>query len=315
MALQNLETASVFIQRSVLDVFKYALRVDELPRWVPWCLEVRDIEYRNGIPTHYSAQFDLFTMKRWIDFEVLEFRPGKGFTISSSFPTTLSTYTLKTIAGNTLITQQNLNTRWGKLEGLSSILDGFYANWSNNALKAFRELVERSEVSPDPPIFLSYHRERHDPIDTPSFGAVLSDRLRVGLAAEFGANGIFFDTASIGGGELWERSIEKAVTSCATFVLLIEHDWLERLEAARRDGGKSWVREELMLAREAGKPIIPIVAGELSEVQANLPEDLRWLKSRNWHALQSAQDFDGDLARIIDSIWGQLILDQTFWSG
>lgn len=60
---------------------------------------------------------------------------------------------------------------------------------------------------------------------------------------------VWMDEEGISGGDEWETTIEKNLTSCAAFVIILSPDAKD----------SDWVRNELLLAQKLKKPIFPIL--------------------------------------------------------
>lgn len=136
-------------------------------------------------------------------------------------------------------------------------------------------------------VFLSYRREASGDLTRH-----LAERL-----AKVREIGVFFDRNSLSAGPFPE-AIERAVTACDVFVLLVGGTTFERAE----DPG-DWVRREIELALKLDKKIIPVVQGGVRFEPAVLPDALKPLADHNALFLH-ADDFDSGVRRLAAWIKG-----------
>lgn len=128
----------------------------------------------------------------------------------------------------------------------------------------------------DSKIFLSYRRED-------SAGHV--GRLRDSLAAHFGPERVFMDLESIGYGEDFVETVEKAVASSAVVVVVIGRQWLsvtDKKGGRRLDDPGDFVHLEVSTALKRGVKIIPALVQDAEMPGTDsLPEPLAKLARRN----------------------------------
>lgn len=124
------------------------------------------------------------------------------------------------------------------------------------------------------PIFVSYRRS-----DAAGHARVLHEY----LSGRFGVDQIFFDRSTIEGGDVFPDTLRRGVEGCAALIALIAPDWLD---VAGADGGRrlddpdEFVRQEIALALERGKKVIPLLFEDTPVPSANrLPEPLKTLAS------------------------------------
>jgi hypothetical protein len=104
-------------------------------------------------------------------------------------------------------------------------------------------------------IFLSYRRD-----DSQAETILIYEA----LTKHFGKAGVFMDTSTIQAGDTWPERIKTALTDAQLVLAVIIHnrDWLgvDDLGDRRIQQDDDWVRQELALALESGKRLIPILA-------------------------------------------------------
>jgi TIR domain len=117
------------------------------------------------------------------------------------------------------------------------------------------------------PIFVSYRRS-----DAAGHARVLHEY----LSGRFGVDQIFFDRSTIEGGDVFPDTLRRGVEGCAALIALIAPDWLD---VAGADGGRrlddpdDFVRQEIALALERGKKVIPLLFEDTPVPSANrLPD-------------------------------------------
>jgi hypothetical protein len=124
-------------------------------------------------------------------------------------------------------------------------------------------------------IFINYRRDD-------SLGHALN--LYEQLCRRFDRKLIFFDAARIEGGDMLPEKIHKAVENCSVLLALIGSDWLDAQKAdgsRKLDDPNDYVRQEIALALERGKAVIPVLLGNVSMPEARcLPEPLKPLLDR-----------------------------------
>jgi tetratricopeptide (TPR) repeat protein len=122
------------------------------------------------------------------------------------------------------------------------------------------------------PVFISYRR---------SDAAGHARHLHEHLAGRFGDHQIFFDRSAIEGGDVFPDTLRQGVERCAALVARIAPGWLD---VAGADGGRrlddphDFVRQEIALALERGKKVIPVLFDDTPVPPADrLPEPLKAL--------------------------------------
>ena len=139
-------------------------------------------------------------------------------------------------------------------------------------------------------MFVSYRRN-----DTGWAATVLADALR----RRVGVDRVFLDTGSIELGDRFAATIEAAVRDSAVLVALIGR----RYDTARLDDPRDWVRRELLLARDRGVRIVPVLV-DRARLPPALPAELGFLAELHHGEIRQRQPRDVDT--IVDEVAAQL---------
>jgi hypothetical protein len=144
-------------------------------------------------------------------------------------------------------------------------------------------------------IFLSYRRQ-----DTAVFTGRLYDR----LIDYFGQDFIFLDIDSIPNAADFRVVVRDCISSCGVFLAVIGKHWAGPLEQGRRiDDPADYVRIEVELALEAGKPVIPVYADKAEPLKpAELPSPLQALVFANASFIDTGKDFNHHVQGLRKSI-------------
>lgn len=122
----------------------------------------------------------------------------------------------------------------------------------------------------------------------------------------------FLDT-HIQGGEPWGDKLRNEITNCTVFVCLIGENWLEHNDRGllRIMDEKDIVRQELELAFELGKKILPVLVGNAKNLtEADLPGSLQSIRSLEFVTLRFVPpQFYADAAEVARRV-GELIEEQ-----
>lgn len=109
---------------------------------------------------------------------------------------------------------------------------------------------------------------------------------------------VFFDAASIEGGDRWPDRIREGVERCDVFLEVIGTVWLGAKDSAFRrriDSEQDWVRLEIETALRLGKRIVPVlVGGAAMPGREELPDSIAELANRQGVRLDSGGSFDRD---------------------
>src|SRR5512142_3533958 len=131
-------------------------------------------------------------------------------------------------------------------------------------------------MSDEPSIFLSYRRS-----DAGGHARALHGY----LSGRFGAERIFFDRDTIESGDSFPERLRQGVEGCAVLLALIGPDWLDTKDSAgarRLDDPGDFVRQEIALALDRGKTVIPVLFDDTPVPPAHrLPDILKDLATHD----------------------------------
>lgn len=153
--------------------------------------------------------------------------------------------------------------------------------------------------NPSGAIFVSYRRG-----DAAADVAWLVKQLR----HVFGERSVFHDHAALHGSQDWQAELAQAVGDCEVFVAVVGPEWEAVVDGRPRLVDEhDWVRREIALGLERGKPIIPLLvrreavpaADMLAEAKIGALRETRDFVPLRPSDLQS--DFDG-LCRLIERL-------------
>jgi hypothetical protein len=147
-------------------------------------------------------------------------------------------------------------------------------------------------------IFISYRRD-----DTAAVAHLLYDRLwRV-----FSRRAVFFDIATIGGGEDFEKRIAAEIGRSDAVLIFIGERWLGPAASSsklRIWESNDYVRTEIREALARQIKVIPVlVSGTRMPSPEQLPDDIRAVTTRNALSLRH-ESFDDDTENIVSAIRG-----------
>jgi hypothetical protein len=145
------------------------------------------------------------------------------------------------------------------------------------------------------PIFISYRRS-----DAGGHARALHEY----LSGRFGPERVFFDRSTIEGGDVFTDTIREGVKGCAALLALIAPEWLEVKGAdgnRRLENAADIVRQEIGLALELGKKVIPILFDDTPVPPADrLPGPLKALASRDAVTLRGkTYEYDTQLRELV----------------
>jgi len=145
-------------------------------------------------------------------------------------------------------------------------------------------------------IFISYRRGGH--IDVVSS---LGDR----LAEYFGCDQVFLDISSIRLGARFPDVLKERLHDSEVVLAVIHAQWFTECNAngiRRLDDKEDWVRQELEIALQADKKIIPILLDEVPTPGADeLPESIRDVSTRQAHRIRAGSR-DSDIEELISQV-------------
>jgi tetratricopeptide (TPR) repeat protein len=142
-------------------------------------------------------------------------------------------------------------------------------------------------------IFISYRQA-----DNPDF----VDRIRDRLTAKYGDDNVFMDFVSIPPGVQFVDYIRDSMRKCDAVIAIIGPKWVELFQEKAAKFQDDYVRIELGLALELGKPILPIcIAGAQVPAGSVLPPELRPLLSFNF-AFLDRMTFADRIGRVLQGL-------------
>jgi hypothetical protein len=140
-------------------------------------------------------------------------------------------------------------------------------------------------------IFLSYRRT-----DAGGYARAIYDR----LAARFGAENVFLDTATLAPGQRWPDVLRERISAGGAFLALIGPTWVESLRAREFDPEPDQVRSEIEIGLRYGDTVIPVLVGDAPMPQErDVPQPLHALLRRNALVLRQDQ-WDAGVERLLD---------------
>src|SRR5262249_42645463 len=120
-------------------------------------------------------------------------------------------------------------------------------------------------------VFLNYRV-----VDEP-FGVAMLDQA---LSGRFGSEAVFLASKSIPLGAEWRRRMYQAVAASAALLVIIGRYWVDAKDDQGRralDNADDFVRNEILLAFELGKQVIPVRLGVPRVPAERLPDELKKL--------------------------------------
>ncbi|MDJ0807625.1 MAG: toll/interleukin-1 receptor domain-containing protein [Gammaproteobacteria bacterium] len=144
-------------------------------------------------------------------------------------------------------------------------------------------------------LFISY--ERQDAQDS-------SLLLYQHLASRFGEHAVFRDQQNIPSGAKWKDVLKEQVLACKGFILVIGPDWNQGRVQEKLHDPDNWVRQEILTAMAAEKPIFPVLMRDAKVPPKNkLPEGIRpALEDCNHFRFHDGPNWVKDLDRLCNDI-------------
>jgi hypothetical protein len=124
------------------------------------------------------------------------------------------------------------------------------------------------------------------------------------LRRVFGDDHVFRSSRAIPKGSLFDQVILQAVADCSVLLAVIGPNWLAKNDKGNRriDAPADWVRVEIEAAIAGGKPIIPILIGDLRMPKTDeLPASIADLPRRQYIRLHH-RSAEFDLLHIVDAV-------------
>jgi hypothetical protein len=163
-----------------------------------------------------------------------------------------------------------------------------------------------ADDQPKRKIFLSYRRADH-----PDF----VERIRDWFAWKYGRDSVFMDFDTIPPFTRFADFIREKVRECDVLVAIIGPQWLDLLQQRMTDAEDDYVRVEIRLALEDGKPIAPIcIKDALSPRRRDLPTDLQPMMDYNVAHLNSGRHFLDNIERTVEGVEQLLARIEMFQS-
>ena len=150
-------------------------------------------------------------------------------------------------------------------------------------------------------IFISYRRE-----DSEDSARALYES----LLPRFGKDRLFMDVEAIALGTDFRRAVERSLSDCGVFLVMIGPAWLnisapnDSSGKRRLDNPEDTVRQEVATALKKGGslPVIPVlVRGASMPIADQLPDDLKDLAFRNALSLNHL-DWDANVQKLVAAI-------------
>lgn len=328
-------SASVFIERPILDVFYYVCDPARLCEWVP---VYTDIQVGDEYWSHLTPRGKSFTVR--VGFDPMRFYPreasqvttpwrppldallafspygyletvtcidlvpGRSISFKSRILPQTTTITFEPLSEGTLVTATHTHFGWSFLGALS----GGARMWARDYLgHTMQQLKFRLEAlrgrQPREVIVFSYRREKDH---------YTGGRICESLSREFGDGSVFRDVDSINGGSFHDR-IEKAIAHSYAFIPFFGQDWLAVFQQRVAEGkGDDFMLKELKLALETENLLVlPVLEqgvlgperGAFEAFVDKLPPDLGALKKRQYWVVRADPDFRSDIDRVVRAIW------------
>jgi hypothetical protein len=150
-----------------------------------------------------------------------------------------------------------------------------------------------------PRIFLNYRREDSD---------AYAGRLHEVLAQEFGKDEVFMAEFDIRPGEVWDWTIQQAVTHGRVVLALVGRQWLTVTDSNNRrriDDQHDLVRREIVAAMDRGTPLLPVLLPEAALPRSSdfdWQHELQLLPQIQFHRLTGTRHWAADVADLISAI-------------
>jgi len=143
-------------------------------------------------------------------------------------------------------------------------------------------------------IFISYRRK-----DSSGHAGRIHDHLRSALKVD--ERDVYLDVESMAPGSNWLQEVQENLSRCAVLLVLIGERW----QPERLSDPNDYVRSELLASEQLGIALIPVlVDGAELPAESQLPAELRFLRSRQSHRLDSESNraYLHDLEALVDAV-------------
>ncbi len=145
-------------------------------------------------------------------------------------------------------------------------------------------------------IFISYRR---------ADSGYTAQHLCKEIAGKFHRRRVFFDIDDIKPGVDFRDTIVEKISECDVMLVMMSKEWINVSQVGRRrlDDPDDTVRLEVETALERNIPMIPVLLDSASMPrEAELPPKMKSLARKNAVSVRSGQDYENDVARLIDGI-------------
>ncbi|HEX2906152.1 MAG TPA: toll/interleukin-1 receptor domain-containing protein [Phototrophicaceae bacterium] len=143
-------------------------------------------------------------------------------------------------------------------------------------------------------IFISYRRNDH-----PDF----VERIRDWFLLRYGRDSVFMDFDNIPPFTRFADYIRQRVRECDVLIAIVGPSWMDTLREREHHADEDYVRLEIRLALEEGKPIAPIcIKGAAPPRVQDLPADLRPMLDYHMAFLNSGRDFLDNIERVVNAV-------------
>jgi pterin-4a-carbinolamine dehydratase len=152
-------------------------------------------------------------------------------------------------------------------------------------------------MSSQPLAFISYRRSDASPA---------SRALHSQLRDRFGPSRVFMDVGAISVGDQWPDRLQRAVDQATVLIAVMGPGWLtaaDRFGRRRLDLPTDWVRNEILSAVNAQKPILPLLIGTGCEMPPpeGLPGELQPLLNHQALRLRDER-WDDDVDALVSTL-------------
>lgn len=133
------------------------------------------------------------------------------------------------------------------------------------------------------------------------------ERIRDWFVMRYGRESVFMDFDTIPPFTRFDDFIRDKVRECDVLVAVIGPRWLELLRERAHKPDEDYVRIEIRLALEEGKPIAPIIIKNAAIPDPDdMPDDIRAMFDYNVAYLDSGRTFLDNIQHIMDAVERQL---------
>ena len=156
------------------------------------------------------------------------------------------------------------------------------------------QLLSQMITYMSPLLFISYRRTDSQQA---AFGLYVQLRTRIG------PSNVFMDRSGILPGEVWPERLREALKNATAVIALIGSGWLKSADEygrRRLDNADDWVRNELAVSIDSGKPVIPVLLGSAMNMPPSdaLPTPLNSLSSYQAYSLRD-DHWESDLSDLV----------------